>query len=471
MIRHEKLTTQTARGSEGAFEDLASHIPFGVLYQLLVSPDGKTRRFTFVGRNFADINGVPADAVLADPKVFYSLVAPDHRPRLFEAERRAFDALKVLDIEVEFVKPTGERRWYRLSSAPRRLPDGWILWSGIQRDIHERKNAEEALKQSERRLALALETTQLGLWEYDILNNKLSWDERVKAHYGFPPDAPVNFETYVGGVHPDDRTAVLGAYGDALKKPGGADFIVEHRTVAPNGGIRWIVGHGRVIVDANGVASRVLGTTLDITRRKEAEMHRSLLLNELNHRVKNNFQTVVSILELQRRRAKDPSVQAELANASRRIQSVFQAHQHLYPAAGPVESVDVSTYLQELCRSLSVALFGDAQIEMRCEVDPIELDRDRAVALGLIINELVTNAAKHAFPQGTLGTVNVRLTKIERVLRLIVADNGQGIEDKPSSKGLGSELVRALARQLGGSLSYRAEGGTTVELLLPLAEG
>jgi len=122
------------------------------------------------------------------------------------------------------------------------------------------------------RLSEAVDAAGLGLWRYDLRTGELDWDARIKALYGLPPDAPTSFETFVGGVHPDDRTSVLGEFESALNRPDGRDFTVEHRTVAPDGRVRWVVGNGRILRDPAGAAYGVVGTSWDITARKTAEL-------------------------------------------------------------------------------------------------------------------------------------------------------------------------------------------------------
>ncbi|HYF23432.1 MAG TPA: PAS domain-containing protein [Caulobacteraceae bacterium] len=122
------------------------------------------------------------------------------------------------------------------------------------------------------RLSEAVDAAGLGLWRYDLRTGALDWDARLKALYGLSPDAPTSFESFVAGVHPDDRASVLGEFESALNRPGGRDFSVEHRTVAPDGTVRWVVGAGRILRDETGAAYGVVGTSWDITARKTAEL-------------------------------------------------------------------------------------------------------------------------------------------------------------------------------------------------------
>lgn len=192
-----------------------------------------------------------------------------------------------------------------------------------------------------------------------------------------------------------------------------------------------------------------------------------LLLRELNHRVKNNFQMVASLLEMQRRRAEDPATSAALEETLRRVRSMAEAQAALYHDPTEVQAVDAQGYLKELCGSLADSLLLTGDVRLECDAQSALISRDRAVAVGMVVNELVTNAAKYAFPGGRTGVVRVRFEKAESGWRLTVSDDGVGMKADASRTGLGKRLIEAFARQAGGSISTGAGPGTTVILDLP----
>jgi PAS domain S-box-containing protein len=125
------------------------------------------------------------------------------------------------------------------------------------------------------RLALAVEATGLGFWDYEIATGTLFWSDRLKALYGLEPDAPVTFESFLAGVHPEDRPLVLSCYERATQPGSDPSFAFEHRAVSPDGTVRWLLAHGRVFFDGERPA-RVAGTSLDISERKRAEEREQL---------------------------------------------------------------------------------------------------------------------------------------------------------------------------------------------------
>jgi len=193
---------------------------------------------------------------------------------------------------------------------------------------------------------------------------------------------------------------------------------------------------------------------------------RELLLRELNHRVINNFAMVGSLLQLQASRAQDAGAKAALAGALNRVMSISQAHRNLYASGNDMARVDMSVYLEDLCRSLAEALFLGEIVQLECDAFPASMERDRAVAIGLVVNELVTNAAKHAFTEGTGGRIEVGFQPEGAGWRLKVSDDGKGLPADFHTKrnGLGRGLVEAFARQAGASLSIVERPGATFVL-------
>lgn len=199
---------------------------------------------------------------------------------------------------------------------------------------------------------------------------------------------------------------------------------------------------------------------------------RDLMLTEFEHRVKNNFQIVASMLDIQRRRVADPTAAEALGTAMMRVDSIARAHRHLY-RDGQASEVNVRDYLQDLCRTLSDALLLRGAVTLDCDADEAPIQRDHAVSIGLVVNELVTNAAKHAFTGRDSGTISVTWKRKETGgWRLTVADNGVGMPSGPKPKrkdgGLGQRLIEAFANQAGGSLTTTSDThGTTVTMDVP----
>jgi two-component sensor histidine kinase len=188
----------------------------------------------------------------------------------------------------------------------------------------------------------------------------------------------------------------------------------------------------------------------------EAELERNeVLLQEVNHRVKNSLQLIASLLNLHRRSSTDPKVREQFDAATSRVMAISSLHERLYKT-DRARTVEFSGYLQALCRDLSVWSDGDhtgGSIEV--QADQVELPTEQAMPLALIANELVTNAIKHAYPGQPGGPVSVLLKRMDppTVIQMIVSDQGVGAgAAQPTTRGMGTRLVHTLAQQIGARL-------------------
>jgi two-component system, sensor histidine kinase PdtaS len=186
-----------------------------------------------------------------------------------------------------------------------------------------------------------------------------------------------------------------------------------------------------------------------------AERAKDLLLRELGHRTQNNLAMVISVLSLQAQSKTNPETRAALDKAVARVRAIANAHQHFQPARQNGR-VEMRSYLEELCRHLGDSLREVRPIAINVDCDDVYLRTEQAVPLGLIANELVTNALKHAFPGERSGTVAIVLRKAQSLI-LMVEDNGVGCPPGKEER-IGSRLIRLLAEQLGAKLEWEDAG-------------
>ena len=224
-------------------------------------------------------------------------------------------------------------------------------------------------------------------------------------------------------------------------------------------------------------AANVLGMAIErqrYERQLKAALDRhQVLLKEISHRVKNSLQVVSSMLHLQASTADDAGVTAHLADASRRVSAIGRAYERLAYDAD-IEKIDLGAYLKEVCTdAFDVASLCKLEFD---GATGIRLDPDRAISVALIVNELITNAAKHAFSQRTDGYIQVRLVRRDFNTALItVRDDGIELPadfDIKNSKGLGMRIVTALSEQLGASITQHARAtGKEFAVLVPCDGG
>jgi two-component sensor histidine kinase len=203
-------------------------------------------------------------------------------------------------------------------------------------------------------------------------------------------------------------------------------------------------------------------------RAEELAGLRAVLLREVNHRVANSLQLIASLTRLQEGAVQDPAAREALAAMRNRIAAVAQVHRRLY-TSDDVRSVALHDYLSGLLEEIGRSV-GGRLIELAAE--PMEVATDRAVSLGVIVSELVTNALKYAYPGRPGGPIRVRLQLVDGAGLLVVQDEGVGAAIPPvaGGTGLGHRIVEALSASVGGTVTHEAgPGGTQVSIRFSLA--
>jgi two-component sensor histidine kinase len=300
--------------------------------------------------------------------------------------------------------------------------------------------------------AIALDQFMPGLDGLETL-------ERILAIPGAPP---VVFVT----AAQDSAIAVT-----ALKA-GAADYLVKDvqgefiplLQVAVNGALRQAaMQRARDEAEAEVHASR--------DRYAALAAEREVLLREVNHRVGNSLQIIASLLHLQANSATQDDVKAALSNAMGRVAAVAQVHRRLYTSQD-LKSVLLNQYLEALLEDLRRSAEGNKMSRLTLDAEPIEIDPDRAVAIGIIVNELVMNAVKYAYPDGA-GPIHVELASQGDDIVLAISDDGVGLNAKsdPRSTGMGQRIVSAMASKLEAKVERDpAHSGTRIVLRFPRAQ-
>jgi two-component sensor histidine kinase len=199
------------------------------------------------------------------------------------------------------------------------------------------------------------------------------------------------------------------------------------------------------------------------TLLRESLLDKETLLREIHHRVKNNLQIVASLLRLQSRQVRDRAAQLALSDMGNRVRAISDIHQLLY-SSFDLARVDMSQFTSELVKNLmAVYQTNERRVRVELGLSTTSLEIDLAVPYGLMLNELISNALKHAFPDGREGRIVVTLGKLDPLLS--VSDDGVGLPaamNPAASSSLGLELVHLLAEQIGAQVHVESDGGTRV---------
>ena len=356
----------------------------------------------------------------------------------------------------------------------------------LRKHAWERDQAAEERARAETWLRLAMEAGAMGTWEFDPITQRVVASESTDAMFGLSRDGSRrSIADYMRSVHPDDierlkRETELGGQR--------GDISIECRLIGPEGGARWIAARGSK-VDAPDGGKRIVGALFDITERKAAEAalanalqekgmlltQKEILVKEINHRVKNSLQSVSAMLRLQAANSQDRMLRQQLMDADQRVLIIAQAHEHLYRQAEAADKVEIAQYLRDMCGSLEkTAPQTGGDVSIVVDADRLEMATDQALSIALLVNELVTNALKHAFRNKPAGTITVTFRiQPEGHRRLCIADNGNGLPDgfaPEQSAGLGMKLVNGFVRSLGGELIIETSRfGCRYTVLMPPA--
>ena len=323
----------------------------------------------------------------------------------------------------------------------------------------------------ERRLQRAQTLARLGSYERDKRTGETVWSMQVPDLLGDSQAKPSR-ERLLEAIHPDDRPLVDEAVRAAHAS--GDRFDVEYRIITPDGEERWIHDRAEYWRDSRGEPMRVFGVLQDITERKHAELslqsrdeERTLLLREIHHRVKNNMETIESLLSLQSSVAAEQATRDALWEARQRLHTMMVLYDRLYKNDATGE-IRIDEFLEALLRDLGSTYRQETDTAIELALEAHSVPVKTAILLGMIVNEAVTNALKYANPQGD-ESIQVALHAEDGSLDLVVQDHGPGI---PSSvvahRGdhFGLNLMYLLADQLGAEVSVDGSNGTQVSVRL-----
>ena len=327
-----------------------------------------------------------------------------------------------------------------------------------QREILVRSEAEH-------QLALAIAATDLGAWDLDLTTRRLSASDRCHQMFDVPLGVEMTLADMVEMIHPEDREAVRDRFRRATDPARRDEYDIEYRIFGYCDGVeRWVAARGIVVFDEEGVAVRVTGTTLDITARKRSEEHLRLLVNELNHRVKNSLAMVQAVAMQTFRNARN--LDEARAAFDARLVALAKAHDVL--TAENWEGADLQQVLAVVVASHS----NQQSNRFELEGPEVRLSPKTAVSLSMALHELATNAVKYGALSGETGEVSVSWFKQGRRLHLTWRESGGPPVTPPTRKGFGSRLIeKGLATELGGSarVTYHPQGVECV-LEAPIAE-
>ncbi len=384
-------------------------------------------------------------------------------------------------IEKRFLKRNREIIWVNMSAAVvRDHRSGDIRYGiGMVEDISDRKIAEEELRQSEERFRSIFEEGPLGMAIIRFNQRVIKVNAMLCQMLGYTElellSQPFKVIDHPEDVNIDHHLAKELYYGRI------PSYQVEKRCIKKNQEVIWVALTASVVKDRKGKTIYGLAMLKDITKQKLAQdlianslAEKEVLLKEVHHRVKNNLHVIANLLDLQSQCIQDPEILELFNDSQNRIHSMALIHEQLC-LSPRLEQIDFDIYIKNLVDNL-FSSYGVNHQQIKCaiEVAPVKLGLEKAIPCGLILNELISNSLKYAFPSHRLeqGRCEILIQldqsrESKGLLDFVVSDNGIGIApdlDWYNTGSLGLRLVRILTRQLDGTIQLERDHGTTFRL-------
>ncbi len=347
--------------------------------------------------------------------------------------------------------------------------NGRVAVIGTLQDITERKKAEDELLRQREYLRTVIDADPNFVFAKDSEGSFTLVNKSVAEMYGTTVEELTGKS--MADIIPDAEEVEHFLKVDReVIRTGERKFIPEEKVSNLNTGeVMWCQTI-KVPLNAVDGSVQVLGVSVDITARKLAEeitrksLHeKEMLLKEIHHRVKNNLQIIVSLLKLQSKYVNDPK-DLQIFNSSRsRVETMSLIHEKLYKS-NDISDIDLGSYIKDLVSHILKAYkVNHDEISFELKSDSIQLSIDTAIPCGLIINELINNSLKYAFPEGHQGKIEINISRAGEGIILEIRDNGTGIPetfDISSSDSLGLQLVETLIRQISGTVELDVTSGT-----------
>ncbi|NOZ61181.1 MAG: PAS domain S-box protein [Calditrichaeota bacterium] len=424
------------------------------------------RKFEVINDKFTEMFGVALEDANSPDFDFMDLVAPESRPVVEERMKR-FVAGEPLSPKYEFtaIAKNGEKIDLEASVSYIKYKEG-VATQGILRDITERKRAVKALMESEEKYRKLVEDLPDAIVIHCegkiVFANKASVDLIGASTIGELIGKPA-----IEFVHPDFRRDVVKRIAEAMQT-GKAFPVMDEKFLRLDGSVIDVEVRGFPVTFENKPAIQVL--IRDITDKKRAEeqikkdlREKETLIKEIHHRVKNNLMVVTSLLGLQSRRISDKEAIEAFKDSINRVYSMAMVHQKLYQSKS-LSEVDFKEFISTIARHVYFNYDISRRVKLEMDLEPIFLNIEKAVPLGLLLNELITNAMKYAFPDDRRGKIFIAFKEIkEGHCELTVMDDGVGLApeiDFQTSDSLGMALIRQLADQIEGKIRLLDKKGT-----------
>ncbi|EIM25520.1 PAS domain-containing protein [Microvirga lotononidis] len=455
----EKIRAETKlRETEARFKLIAESLPALVW---IIKPN---LELTYTNERWVTYSGLPPSQALGHS--WTTAIHPDDWVRITEEIKPVMAGETPYTTEARYRSADGEYRWHIIRAAPvRNAATGEFKgWVGTSVDIHDLKVAEEALRTSEERLSLAQSAAGIGVFDWHVPTDTVTWTAEQERLFGMEPGSfKGSLSNWADHIIPKDRDYAVQTIAAALARHDKSIDLI-FRIERPDG-IRTMQTIALFFYQEDGSPLRMVGVDIDITHYKEAENRQNLLIRELHHRVKNTLATVQAIVGSTARSAS--SIDEFYQGFVGRIVSLARTHNLL------TEDLWQKAALEELLQTELGPYEDEARNRITMMGPPLELPSEAAVPIGMAIHELTTNAAKHGALSTFGGQVEVRWEILDGerpMLHFSWVERGGPRVGTPSRQGFGTRLLqRVLSTQLQAEVSMEfSPEGLRFSMQLPI---
>lgn len=429
--------------------------------------------FVIVNPAFTSILGYSFEELTSRP--FISFVHPDDLDETLKVMSDVtVNNASTVNFENRYITKAGEVVHLQWVSAPPNS-DGYIFAQA--RDITHEKKLRLELLRNEQLFNASQAVAKLGNFSFDAQENSLYWSPELYSIFEISDEEKENlYEAYIGRFDEEGLSLYESNVNECFKI--GKGYAFEHKVHLSDGTFKIVSCVGVPFLNEKGEVYRIDGVVQDVTdvvqneeKLKDSLTEKEFLIKELHHRVKNNLQVISSLLRLQAELYDDPILKSCLTESRNRIHSMASVHNLLYRSED-LGSIDFGHYVKKLTDDLGMSYFGSTRnIAVQFDIDEVNIQLEKAIPLGILMNELISNAFKHAFTEMDNALLQIRFDNIEDGLKITLIDNGVGFDSEREERrdSLGMNLVDSLAEELNGDVAYRSSpAGTTVELKIPL---
>ncbi|MFA4876990.1 MAG: PAS domain S-box protein [Methanoregula sp.] len=476
--------------------------------------NARDSRIVYANPRFESMFGYTTGELIGRP--FSSINAPGEKGALTVADT-IITSLKQNGIwsgELLNTRKDGATLWSSANVSTFHHPAYGPVWIWVQMDITERKHVELELESAMQRLEAAHRIAHIGTWNWEMETDTVTWSDEMYNIAGRDVSLPApTYAEHPQIYSPASWERLSSAVTRTLKN--GEPYILELEIIRPDGSTRWVNAYGDVNRDENKKVTGLHGMIQDITvhyaaaeltkafgenlerevARKTSDLtdvnqrllveigiridaekqltqsvgQKEILIREVHHRVKNNLQIIISLLNLQSRYMTDEKTLAAFKESQNRVRAMALVHEKLYQSAD-LATIDLDNYLRFLGDNLFQFLgMSGKGITLNMDIRDIFLPIDTAIPMGLIINELISNSLKYAFPLGRTGEISIAIHRQDTTLSIRFKDNGIGIPEDfnwRNAESLGLRLVCSLVEQLDGTIELDRSSGTAFTIVV-----